>query len=198
MNLASQKMRAELIAYGPDLWWETILGKATAFASRMLENVSERFEASLWYQSEGALKGTYPSSAGGLELEGRTDLILSDRNGIDSAALCICDFKTSKQARKFNPETGDGLQFLGYRLLAQVNKALEIEMLIVKPDGIKPLSLPPDEELLGLIEQLTRLQRDRSFGRRPADRWEVSEELPIATLPIDAAILESKLELTWK
>jgi len=198
MDLASQKMRDELKAQGPELWWDTILGKATSFASRMLDHVSERFGPNLWYQSEGELKGACPSSSGRLELDGRVDLMLSDRNSLDSATLCICDFKTSKQTRGFNLQTGDGLQFLGYRLLAQANKAIQIEVVIIKPDEIKPLNFPPDEGLIDLVDQLTRLQRDKSFGRRPSERWEASEELPIATLPIDAGILESKLDLTWK
>jgi hypothetical protein len=195
---ASSKMQAELAAQEPDLWWETILGKAASMASRMLDHVSERFGPDLWYQSEAELKGVYSTATGKLELDGRADLILSNRSGLDSAILCICDFKTSKQPHGFDLKTGNGLQFLGYRLLAEANKGLQTEILIVKPDGLKTVRFPPDEGMVNLIDQLARLQRERSFGRRPSERWEASEVLPIATLPLDAGILESKLELTWK
>jgi hypothetical protein len=194
-----QKMRTNLTAtVEPDLWWDTILARGMSFASRMLERVSERFEASLWYQSEGVLQGTCPSRSGVLELEGRTDLILSDRNALDSAQLCICDFKTSKQPPGFDSRTGDGLQFLGYHLLAQANGALRTELLIVKPDGVTVISFSSEEMLDDLIDQLARLQCDRSFGRRPADRWSASEKLPIATLPIDSGILEAKFTLVQR
>jgi hypothetical protein len=196
MQFAFQKMRVAQSAYGPDLWWETILDKAMSLASRMLENVSEYFQADLWYQSEGTLSGAYHSAGEQLELEGRTDLILSDRDGLDAAALCICDFKTSKQPQNFDADTGDGLQFLGYRLLAKVNGARNAEMFIVKPDGIKMLKIPPDEELASFIHSLARMQRLRTFGRRPDERWGASEKLPIATLPIDADILDEKFALT--
>jgi hypothetical protein len=196
LRFGFQKMRAAQSAQAPDLWWETILDKAISLASRMLENVSENFQADLWYQSEGTLSGAYHSAAGKLELEGRTDLILSDRDCLNDATLCICDFKTSKQPQNFNPETGDGLQFLGYRLLAKINGARHAEMFIVKPDGIKLLKIPPDEELAYWIESLARMQRGRTFGRRPDERWGASEKLPIATLPIDPDILKEKLALT--
>jgi hypothetical protein len=196
LRFGFQKMRAAQSAQAPDLWWETILDKAISLASRMLENVTENFQAELWYQSEGTLSGAYHSAAGKLELEGRTDLILSDRDCLNDATLCICDFKTSKQPQNFNPETGDGLQFLGYRLLAKINGARHAEMFIVKPDGIKLLKIPPDEELAYWIESLARMQRGRTFGRRPDERWGASEKLPIATLPIDPDILKEKLALT--
>jgi hypothetical protein len=196
MQFAFQKMRAEKLAWGADLWWETILDKALSFASRMLEGVSEYFRPNLWYQSEGTWTGTYQSPAGELELEGRTDLILSDHDRLDAAALRVCDFKTSRQPQSFNPETGDGLQFLGYRLLARANGARQTEIMIVRPDDIRTLKFPPDEELATLIGLLARLQRERTFGRRPSAKWEACEALPIATLPIDADILEQKFALT--
>jgi PD-(D/E)XK nuclease superfamily protein len=198
VKMAYQKMHTSHTASGPDLWWNTILSKGLLFASRMLECVSECFEEGLWYQSEGMLQGSCPSRSGVLELEGRTDLILSDCNALDSAKILICDFKTSKQMPGFDSRTGDGLQFLGYRLLAQTNGALRIEVLIVKPDGASIVNFPPEDVLQDLADRLACLQCDRSFGRRPADRWSASEKLPIATLPIDADLLEAKLNLTWK
>jgi hypothetical protein len=59
------------------------------------------------------------------------------------------------------------------------------------------LKIPPDEELAYLIELLARMQRERTFGRRPDERWGASEKLPIATLPIDPDVLKEKLALTF-
>ncbi len=197
MEIELARKRKELMPEGPDLWWETVLSKAFTFATQMLDQVSRRFEEGRWYHSEATSRGALSTASGDLKLEGRTDLILSDRENIDSTAPLICDFKTSRRVQRFDAESGENLQFLGYRILAELHGARGIEFLLVRPDSLKPLDLPPSEELTGLTERLARLQSERKFGRRPAEKWESTEKLPIATLPIDAAILESKLELTW-
>ena len=197
METAVADRRQELLAHGRDLWWESILSKSFIFATQMLEQLSARFKEGQWYHSEAKLTGAFATASGDLKLEGRTDLILSDRETLQSATPLIFDFKTSKRALRFDAESGEDLQFLGYRILAKVNGALATEILVVKPNSIKSLDLPPDEELAGLTELLARLQTERSFGRRPAEKWELTEKLPIATLPIEAGVLESKLELTW-
>jgi len=197
METAVAEGRQELLAHGRDLWWESILSKSFTFATQMLERLSARFEEGQWYHSEAKLTGAFATASSDLKLEGRTDLILSDREALQSATPVICDFKTSKRAQRFDAESGENLQFLGYRILAKVNGALATEILVVKPDSIKSLDLPPDEELAGFTELLARLQTERSFGRRPAEKWELTEKLPIATLPIEAGVLESKLDWTW-
>jgi hypothetical protein len=197
MEIAIDRLRKELIPQGRDLWWETMLSKAFMFATQMLEQVSERFEEGHWHHSEATLTGALLTASGYLKLEGRIDLILSDRENLESEAPVICDFKTSRRVQRFNAESGENLQFLGYRILAEVNGARGTEFLVVKPDSLKSLDLPRSEELTGLTELLARLQTQRKFGRRPPEKWESTEKLPIATLPIDAAVLERKLELTW-
>jgi hypothetical protein len=197
MEVEIARKRKELMPDNTDLWWETILSKAFMFATQMLEQVSDRFEDGHWYHSESALKGALPTARGALKLEGRTDLILSDRENLESTTPVICDFKTSSRVQRFDADSGENLQFLGYRILAEVNGALGTEFLVVKPDSLKSLDLPTNEELTGLTALLARLQTERSFGRRPPEKWESTEKLPIATLPIDAAVLERKLELTW-
>src|SRR5262249_771814 len=105
---------------GPDLWWETILNKAFSLALRMLEHASSYFDSYAYYQSESELQGTWHSVGGCLALDGRTDLILSDLAQLENASVRIVDFKTSKRVRTFDQENGDGLQFLGYQLLAKI------------------------------------------------------------------------------
>ncbi len=197
MEIAAARMRKDLMPHGVDLWWESILNKASMFATQMLEQVSARFEENQWYHSEATLTGTLSTATGDLKLEGRTDLILSNMQDLESANPIICDFKTSKRIQRFDSERGENLQFLGYRILAELNGAQGTEILVIKPDRLRWLNLPPDEALAELISRLARLQTDKNFGRRPSEKWEQTEKLPIATLPIDAAVLERKLELTW-
>jgi hypothetical protein len=197
LEIAYEKTRAEILSSGPDLWWETILNKALSLAMRMLERAGALVDPSEYYQSEGTLEGAWHSVAGNLALEGRTDLILSDLPQLDHASVRILDFKTSKQVRSFNQENGDGLQFLGYRLLAEINGARNVEIMVAAPDKLRTIQFPPDAELVSLIDLLARLQTVKCFGRRPTVKWEATEQLPIATLPIAPDILERKLMRTW-
>jgi hypothetical protein len=204
---ASALFRSELeIAYmrtrsetpGPDLWWETILNKAFSLALRMLERADSYFDPYAYYQSEGELKGILHSTEGDLALDGRTDLILSDLAQLENASIQIVDFKTSKRVRTFDHENGDGLQFLGYQLLAKINGARNVELMIITPDQSKQIQLPTDADLTSLINLLARLQTSQSFGCRPSVKWDAAETLPIATVPIAPDVLERKLALTWK
>ena len=195
LEVAFPKARIEIL--GPDLWWETILNKAFSLALRMLERAASYFDSEGYYQSEGELEGIWNSAAGNLELNGRTDLMLSDLAGLADASVRILDFKTSKQVRTFDPENGDGLQFLGYQLLAKINGARSVEPIVVAPDQSKQIVLPSEADLASLIGLLAHLQTSQSFGRRPAVKWEATEKLPIATFPIPPEILEKKLALTW-
>ena len=195
LEVAFQKARIEIL--GPDLWWETILNKAFSLALRMLERAASYFDSEGYYQSEGELEGIWSSAAGNLELNGRTDLMLSDLAGLADASVRILDFKTSKQVRTFDPENGDGLQFLGYQLLAKINGARSVEPIVVAPDQSKQIALPSGVDLASLIDLLAHLQTSRCFGRRPSVKWEATEKLPIATFPIPSEILEKKLALTW-
>ena len=196
LGIAFQKTRSEI--QGPDLWWETILNKAFWLALRMLERAGAYFDPGGYYQSEGELEGVWNSATGALALNGRTDLMLSDLAGLEDASVRILDFKTSKHVRTFDPENGDGLQFLGYQLLAKINGARSVEPVVVAPDQSKPIAIPSEADLASLIDLLAHLQTSQSFGRRPSLKWEATEKLPIATFPIAPEILEKKLALTWR
>jgi hypothetical protein len=196
LEIAFRRTRSEI--QGPDLWWETILNKTFSLALRMLERAGAYFDPEGYYQSEAELQGVWNSAAGALALNGRTDLMLSDLAGLGDASVRILDFKTSKQVRTFDLENGDGLQFLGYQLLAKINGARSVEPIVVAPDQSKQIALPSDTDVVSLIDLLARLQISQSFGRRPSVKWEATEKLPIATFPIASAILEKKLALTWK
>ena len=196
LDIAFQRTRSEI--QGPDLWWETILSKAFSLALRMLERAGAYFDPEGYYQSEGELEGVWNSATGALALNGRTDLLLSDLAGLADASVRILDFKTSKQVRTFDPANGDGLQFLGYQLLAKINGARSVEPVVVAPDQSKQIALPSEADLAPLIDLLAHLQTSQSFGRRPSVKWEATEKLPIATFPIAPEILEKKLSLTWR
>ncbi len=196
LEIAYMRTRSETPV--PDLWWETILNKAFSLALRMLERAGSYFDPYGYYQSESELKGIWHSTGGDLALDGRTDLILSDLAQLKDASVQIVDFKTSKRVRTFDHENGDGLQFLGYQLLAKINGARNVELMIVTPDQSKQIQLPTDADLTSLINLLARLQSSQSFGCRPSVKWDVAETLPIATVPIAPDVLERKLALTWK
>jgi PD-(D/E)XK nuclease superfamily len=196
LEIAYMRTRSETPV--PDLWWETILNKAFSLALRMLERAGSYFDPYAYYQSESELKGIWHSTGGDLALDGRTDLILSDLAQLKDASVQIVDFKTSKRVRTFDHENGDGLQFLGYQLLAKINGARSVELMIVTPDQSKQIQLPTDADLTSLINLLARLQSSQSFGCRPSVKWDVAETLPIATVPIAPDVLERKLALTWK
>jgi hypothetical protein len=197
VHIAAEKLRSEFRVETADLWWNTVLNKAATFAVQMVRQISTRFDREAWYHPEYTWIGAIETASGRLALVGRTDLVVSDRENLHAARISICDFKTSKQLARFDEESGDGLQLLGYRLLAQANHAVPIEVLVVRPDGLKLIEFPSNEQLMPLLVRLARLQEYKSFGRRPAEKWEISEQLPIATLPVDPSVLERKLELTW-
>ena len=197
VQIATEKFRSEFSVETADLWWNTVLNKAAAFAAQMVRQLVTRFDKEAWYHSERKWIGAIETAGGRLALDGRTDLVISDRENLRWARISICDFKTAKPSARFDGESGDGLQLLGYRLLAQANDAIPIEVLVVRPDGLKLIEFPSDGELMPLLVRLACLQKEKSFGRRPAEKWEISEQLPIATLPVDPSVLERKLALTW-
>jgi hypothetical protein len=158
----------------------------------MLELATDWFSPGTWYQAEGELEGVYQ----GVRLRGRTDLIISNRAAIREASLKICDFKTSRLPIVFRPVAGDGLQFVGYRLLALANGAASVKFTVVRPEDLKPIKFPADEKLNPVVERLAWIQSQLGFGRRPAAKYGQSETLPIATLDIPAAVLERKMEVT--
>jgi hypothetical protein len=189
---AVKRVLKERTEDSPDLWWESVMSQATMVAARMLELAADWFSPGHWYQAEGELEGVYQD----VRLRGRTDLIISDRAEIREASLKICDFKTSRLPIVFRPSAGDGLQFVGYRLLALANGAAAVKLTVVRPEDLKPIRFPSDEKLKPVVERLARIQSQLVFGRRPAARFGQSETLPIATIDIPAAVLEKKMERT--
>jgi PD-(D/E)XK nuclease superfamily protein len=189
---AVERMLRERAQPVPDLWWESVMGQATMVAARMFELAADWFLPGLWYQAEGEMEGVYD----GLRLRGRTDLVLSDRADMNDASLKIADFKTSRLPIIFRPSTGDGLQFVGYRLLALANGAQVVRFTVIRPEELKPIKFPSDEKLIPIIERLARIQSRLVFGRRRGAKYGQSEVLPIATLDIPAAVLEKKMEIT--
>ncbi len=177
-----------------DLWWDTILRKAALLSFRILDELETKLVPGFWFQAEGQYQATRAGEAN-LRLEGRTDLIISDRSGLRDARVLICDFKTSKEIAYFNLTAGDGLQFLGYKLLVELNGAREIQALLIQPGGARLIRFPGAEELNQMSERLGRLQADLRFGRRPNQKFGRSEELPIATVPIDDRVLDQKHSL---
>ncbi|MBV9391376.1 MAG: PD-(D/E)XK nuclease family protein [Verrucomicrobia bacterium] len=186
------ELRTGLPSY--DLWWDTILRKASLLASRILGELEAKLIPAFWFQAEGKYQAVRAGETN-LRLEGRTDLIISDRSGLRDATVLVCDFKTSKEIAYFNLATGDGLQMLGYKLLVELNGAREVQVLFVQPGGARLIRFAGVEQLNQMSERLGRLQAELKFGRRPNQKFGRSEELPIATVPIDARVLDQKHSL---
>jgi hypothetical protein len=155
----------------------------------------EKFPYGAAEHSTGELTVSEPQIA----LKGRFDLLLADANTVAAAAITIIDFKTAGSPRQIKADTGEGFQFVAYRLLAETMGAGSCNQIAVLPTGSKDLGrLKQPEEIERKLAELASMQRRTCFGHAPLLRGEfgVRESLPIATLAIPAWILRKKRALT--
>jgi hypothetical protein len=186
------------------LWWETCLRKTEWAARRCLREVAEWLLEGKWCAVEQELAAKVRTPAGLLPLKGRIDLQISDGMGVpgDSVrTVRIFDFKTG---RKGAPSLGtlgrgEGMQFAAYYLMARDSGVPEVYVFIIKPDDqTREVFGPRDEEALrARFARLVELRRTLRFGRRGplVSEHGPCEALPMATTPIDPAILEQKAGL---
>src|SRR5258707_1544963 len=72
-------------------------------------------------------------------LKGRFDLLLATANVVNGAGITIVDFKTAGSPRQIKAETGEGFQFVDYRLLAETMGAAFCNQIAVLPTGSNDL-----------------------------------------------------------
>jgi hypothetical protein len=128
-------------------------------------------------------------------LKGRFDLLLATANVVNGAGITIVDFKTAGSPRQIKAETGEGFQFVAYRLLAETMGAAFCNQIAVLPTGSKDLGdLKEPEEIERKLTELAWMQGQNCFGQAPLLRVEfgVRETLPLATLPVPTWILRRK------
>jgi hypothetical protein len=193
-----RKLVRELDLPRDDLWWSSIVDKATFFVENMLGEIGpwlEKFPYGASEHSTGELTVSDPEIA----LKGRFDLLLAEANTVAGADITIIDFKTAGSPRQIKADTGEGFQFVAYRLLAETMGASSCHQIAVLPTGSKDLGgLKQPEEIERKLAELAAMQRRTCFGHAPLLRGEfgVRESLPIATLAIPAWILRKKRALT--
>jgi RecB family exonuclease len=182
------------------LWWRSVLHKA-AWAARACASAISKEPTEAWFAMEKDLRAELQTDSGGFKVRGRIDLMIADREALDGATLKVIDFKTGKQQRPTltRLRNGTGLQFAAYHLMARALGALIVRTSQVNPErGEEEAFGPGDEaELRAAMGRLALLQRDLKFGQAAPARSdrETTEELPMATTPIDPRILEAKAEL---
>jgi len=182
------------------LWWESSLRKTAWATRRCLREVRGWLEAD-YCAMEQKLAVTVRTPAGPLLLKGRIDILISDRPEIAGARVRRVDFKTGRSAAPTlaTLERGQGAQFAAYYLMARDAGAAEAVIGIIKPEdrARDVFGKADEEELRARFAVFAKLRRDLRFGRRGplVSEYGVCETLPLATVPIDPAILEQKAAL---
>jgi len=179
------------------IWWETCLRKTAWAARRCLREVRQWIDGR-YCSMEQKLALEVHTPSGSLLLKGRIDILISDRPEIPGATLRMFDFKTGRgdAPSLATLARGKGAQFAAYYLMARDAGAAEAVIGIIKPeDHARDVFGPADEEALrarfSLLADLRRNLRFGQLGPLVSDYGEC-ESLPMATLPIDPAILEQK------
>ncbi|MGA3170832.1 MAG: PD-(D/E)XK nuclease family protein [Chthoniobacteraceae bacterium] len=182
------------------IWWETCLRKTAWAARRCLREVRGRLDGR-YCAMEQSLAVTVQTPRGPLPLKGRIDILISDRPEISGAQVRIFDFKTGRGATPTLTTlgSGNGAQFAAYYLMARDAGAAEAIVGIIKPEErAREIFTPADEEVLrahfGLFAEMRHTFRFGRLGPLVDERGKC-EELPMATAPIDPAILEQKAGL---
>jgi PD-(D/E)XK nuclease superfamily len=193
-----KKLVRELGLPRDDLWWNLIVEKTVYFVERMLGEVSPWLEKFPFGVSEHSTPNMITGDPK-IALKGRFDLLLAAANSVPGAGITIVDFKTAGSPRQIKPETGEGFQFVAYRLLAEAMGAAFCNQVAVLPTGSKDLGeLKEPEEIERKLGELAWMQAHSCFGQAPLLRVEfgLRETLPLATLPIPTWILKKKRMVT--
>ena len=191
--------------YGADglalpIWWETCLRK-TAWATRRCLREVRGWLAAEYCAMEQKLAVSVQTPNGPMLLKGRIDILISDRPEIAGARVRMFDFKTGRSTAPSlaTLEKGNGAQFAAYYLMARDAGAAEAVIGIIKPEGRASDVFGPADEasLRARFGHFADLWRDLRFGRSGplVSEYGVYETLPLATVPIDPAILEQKAGL---
>ena len=182
------------------IWWETCLRKTAWATRRCLGEVRGWLEGHCC-SMEHTLAVTVHTPGGPVMLKGRIDIFLSDRPGIEDARVRIFDFKTGRSAAPTltSLSRGYGAQFAAYYLMVRDAGAADAIIGIIKPQerARDVFSNADDEPLRAHFSAFAGLRRTLRFGRRGplVSDYGVCETLPLATVPIDPAILDQKFAL---
>ncbi len=195
------------------LWWQGVLRKAHWATRRCLESLAEtaarQSDAPLWLAMNQKFHAELGTNSGPLRLQAQCDVVLLDRPELAGAVCQLIDIRTGAAPTSAAPsasqlEQGKGLHAAATLLLALATGA-ETEGTragVVHPDA-SHLSLS-GAELAQTVEptlaRLARQQRTLVFGQRGAlvnpHAPGQTEELPLATTPVEPTILTAKARIT--
>ncbi|MGA8658630.1 MAG: PD-(D/E)XK nuclease family protein [Chthoniobacterales bacterium] len=196
-----KKLVRELDLPRDDPWWSSIVDKSIFFVERMLADIGPWLEKFPYGVSELST-GEWTVGDSMLALKGRFDLLLATANALAGAEIAIVDFKTAGSPRQIKADTGEGFQFVAYRLLTEALGANCRHQIAVFATGSKDLrGIREPEEIERKLTELAWMQRQSCFGHAPllSGEFGIRETLPIATLAIPAWILRKKRVLTlWQ
>jgi hypothetical protein len=182
------------------LWWDGTLRKTAWAARRCLREVRAWLGAE-YCAMEQKLAVSVHTPGGPLLLKGRIDILIADAPQIPGARVRMFDFKTGRgDAPSLTTlDTGSGAQFAAYYLMARDAGAAQAVIGIIKPEeAARDVFGPADETALRAhFGRFADLWRDLRFGRTGplVTDHGTCESLPLATVPIDPAILEQKAAL---
>jgi hypothetical protein len=183
------------------IWWETCLRKTAWAARRCLREVRGCIDPSHHCTLEHKLAVAIQTPAGPLLLKGRLDILISDRPGLPGAHVRIFDFKTGRRSTPTlaTLAQGYGAQFAAYYVMARDAGAVSVTIGIIKPEepARDVFSTADEQPLRDFFTALAGLSTNLRFGRRGplVSDYGICESLPLATVPIDPAILDQKTSL---
>jgi len=182
------------------IWWETCLRK-TEWATRRCLRELRRSLAGEYCAMEQNLTVVVRTPTYKFPLKGRIDILTSDQPQIPGARIRMFDFKTGRGEipTLSSLQKGYGAQFAAYYLMARDAGAAEAAIGIIKPeDRARDVFGSADEEALrAWFGRLAGLRQSLRFGRLGplVSEHGATETLPLATTPIDPAILAQKAAL---
>ena len=211
-------LHREGVPEGPDhllpYWWQGVLRKAAWAAERCLETLSETAQRpnpsgnGLLLCMGKSFEGELPTRDGPLHLRAHCDVLLLDRATLPGATCQFIDIRTGSHAAApptaANLGDGQGLKLIGLLFLALEEGAdpSGIHVGVIHPNGANTSLLDASlkSALEPMVEALARKQRFLVFGQRgglvAGHGTDQSENLPLATTPIDLAVLERKSALS--
>ncbi len=196
------------------LWWQGVLRKTAWAAFRCLESLAETAlasggDAGRWLSLNRAFRTELGTSEGPLRLEARCDLVLLDRPEIVGASCQLLDIRTgaapaSGALRAPAVQSGRGLTLAATLFMARAEGAESVNTQagVISPDGSNVAMVGEESapNLQPVLDQLARQQRTLVFGQKGAvadtGGYGATENLPLATTPIDPAVLARKAEWT--
>ena len=194
------------------LWWEGVLRKAEWATRRCLDSLAEAAansgQAEQWVIVDKHFSAALRTAGGPLRLHALCDVAVLDRRGFNAAVCHVLDIKTGSQPRAAaitaaHVDGGAGLGLAALLLLAREEGAAadSVKVGVIHPEAsnLSALASGAADALSAQLGRIAERQRALIFGQRPAASardFEHGEDLPMATVPIEPAILRAKADLT--